>query len=73
MGYTNSDWGGDVETRKSTVGYVLFYLGTRAFSWSSKKQQVVALSTTEVEYMAVTSTSCQVVCLRRMLSELKYE
>ena len=73
MGYIDSDWGGDVETRKSTIGYVFFFLGIGAFSWSSKKQQVLALSTTEAEYMVVTSMACQVVWLRRMLSELKYE
>ena len=37
VGYIDSDWGGDVETRKSTGGYIYlfiyFYLGTRAFLW----------------------------------------
>lgn len=46
IGYTNNDWAGETETQKSTSGYV-FYLDTCVFSWSSKKQQVVALSTTE--------------------------
>ncbi|PKI72009.1 hypothetical protein CRG98_007625 [Punica granatum] len=43
VGFTNSDWGGDVGERKSTYGYA-FSLGNGAFSWSSKKQQVVAFS-----------------------------
>ncbi|XP_055806927.1 uncharacterized protein LOC129875682 [Solanum dulcamara] len=50
VGFTDSDWAGDMMGRKSTFGYS-FYLGFGIFSWSSKKQQVVALSTTEEEYM----------------------
>jgi len=66
VGYTDSDWVGDVETRKSMSGYT-FHLGTGAISWSSKKQPVVALSTAEAEYMAVTSCATQTVWLRKML------
>ena len=36
VGYSDSDWGGDQDERKSTTGYV-FYLGSTAFSWTSKK------------------------------------
>lgn len=36
MGYSNSDWGRDPEERKSTIGYV-FYFGSTAFTWTSKK------------------------------------
>nr|KYP46081.1 Retrovirus-related Pol polyprotein from transposon TNT 1-94 [Cajanus cajan] len=60
VGYTDSDWAGDIETRKSTPGYA-FNLGSGTVSWSSKKQQVVALSTAEAEY------STQAVWLRKML------
>ena len=52
VGYSNSDWGGDQDERKSTTGYVV-YLESIAFSWTSKKQGVLALSSCEVEYMAV--------------------
>ncbi|CAM8978317.1 unnamed protein product [Rhodiola kirilowii] len=71
-GYTDSDWAGDVETRKSTSGYA-FYLGDGVVSWSSKKQQVVALSTAEAEYIAVTTASCQAVWLQRILEDLKHK
>lgn len=71
FGYTDSDWAGDIETRKSTSGYV-FYLGDGVISWSSKKQQVVALSTAEAEYISVTNGACHAVWLRRMLKELKH-
>eukprot|EP00253_Pinus_taeda_P010323 PITA_10323 len=46
-GYTNSDWAGRVDDRKSTSGYV-FHMGFGAISWASKKQPVVALSTAEM-------------------------
>eukprot|EP00253_Pinus_taeda_P033358 PITA_33358 len=45
-GYTDNDWVGSVDDRKSTSGYV-FHMGSGAISWASKKQPVVALSTTE--------------------------
>jgi hypothetical protein len=53
QGYVDTDWAGDVGSRKSTSGYA-FFLGTTLISWSSKKQQTVALSTAEAEYMALT-------------------
>ena len=52
VGHTDSDWAGDVETRKSTSGYT-FHLGTGAISWSSKKQPVVALSTVAWQQLVV--------------------
>ncbi|XP_026400076.1 uncharacterized protein LOC113295966 [Papaver somniferum] len=72
VGYTDSDWAGDTEGRKSTPGYA-FHLGTRFFSWSSKKQQVVALSTTEAEYIVVGNCATQAVWLRMMLKYLFHE
>ncbi|XP_058742025.1 secreted RxLR effector protein 161-like [Vicia villosa] len=62
-GYTDSDWDGDIETRKSTSGYA-FHLGIGAISWSSKKQPVVALSTAEAEYIAATNCPTQTVWMR---------
>ena len=48
----------------------MFILGSGAVSWSSKKQPVVTLSTTEAEFIAVASGACQVVWLRRILKSL---
>ncbi|KAL0440738.1 UNVERIFIED_CONTAM: Secreted RxLR effector protein [Sesamum radiatum] len=45
LGFTNSDYAEDQDDRRSTLGYV-FMLGTGAISWSSKKQRIVALSST---------------------------
>src|SRR5947208_12697655 len=51
VGYSNSDYGGNLDDGKSTSGYA-FYIGSTIFSWSSKKQQTVTLSTCEAEYIA---------------------
>lgn len=67
--FTDSDYAGDVDDRKSTSGYV-FKLGTGAISWSSKKQPVVTLSTTEAEFIAASSCACQAIWLRRILDKL---
>ncbi|KAG6414490.1 hypothetical protein SASPL_127292 [Salvia splendens] len=48
VGYSDSDWAGDNDDRKSTSGYV-FYIGDTAFTWMSKKQPIVTLSTCEAE------------------------
>ena len=47
--YTDSDWGGDRDKRRSTGGFVLTLCGG-AVSWKTRKQDIVALSTTEAEY-----------------------
>ncbi|KAJ0440609.1 putative RNA-directed DNA polymerase [Helianthus annuus] len=71
-GYTDSDWANCVEDRKS-LSANLFSIGTGAVSWCSKKQEVVALSTTEAEYIAATAASCQATWLRKILIELGQE
>ena len=48
--YSDSDWAGDVEDRKSTFDYVFKVVGG-SISWGSKKQSSVSLSTSEAEYM----------------------
>ena len=52
-GFVDVDWARDLDQRRSTSVYVFNLFGGE-FSWMSKKQYVVALSTTEVEYMAAT-------------------
>ena len=53
QGYADVDVVGDKDSRRSTIGYV-FIVGRTPISWISKLQNVVALSTTEVEYVADT-------------------
>ncbi|XP_050117705.1 secreted RxLR effector protein 161-like [Malus sylvestris] len=60
IGYTDNDYAGDQDDRKSTSGYV-FMLSSKAVSWSSKKQPVVTLTTIEAEFIAAASSACQVV------------
>eukprot|EP00253_Pinus_taeda_P034119 PITA_34119 len=72
VGYTNSDWAGSVNERRSTSGYV-FHLGSGAISSASKNQLIVSLSTTEVEYLSATTTTCQAVWMRRMLRDLHHD
>ncbi|KAL0324852.1 UNVERIFIED_CONTAM: Secreted RxLR effector protein [Sesamum radiatum] len=51
VGYSDADYAGDHDTRRSTTGYV-FMLGSEAVSWCSKRQPTMSLSTTEEEYRA---------------------
>ena len=57
-GYVDADYGGDLDTRWLTTGYV-FMMAEGIVLWSSKHQPTVALSTTEVEYMALTHNAQQ--------------
>ncbi|KAJ7971778.1 Retrovirus-related Pol polyprotein from transposon TNT 1-94 [Quillaja saponaria] len=63
---------GDQDDRRSTSGYV-FMLGTGAVSWSSKKQPIVTLSTTEAEFVAATACGCQAIWLRRILEDQHFK
>lgn len=72
IGYIDSDWDGSVDDQKSTSGYV-FHMGSGAISWASEKQPIVALSTTEEEYVATTAVACQAIWMRRMLRNLCQE
>ena len=54
-GYSDADWGGDADDRKSSTGYVFLVQGG-AISWNVKKQPTVALSSCEAEYMAMSRT-----------------
>ncbi|KAG7003472.1 Retrovirus-related Pol polyprotein from transposon TNT [Fusarium oxysporum f. sp. conglutinans] len=65
-GYTDSDWAGDTETRRSTAGYI-FNVGSGAISWAAKRQQSVALSTCEAEYMGQTQATKEAIWLRTLL------
>jgi hypothetical protein len=68
-GYTDSDWAGDPDTRRSTSGYV-FTLGSAAISWSSKRQPTVSLSTCEAEYIGQTNTTKEAIWLQGFLKQI---
>jgi hypothetical protein len=68
--YTNADWAGCSDTRRSTSGYAVF-LGDNLVSWSVKWQTVVSCSSAEVEYRAVANGVAEVTWLRQLLHELQ--
>lgn len=67
-GYTDADYANDRDTRKSVTGY-LFTKAGAAVSWNSKRQDTVALSTTEAEYMALATTSQEALWWNGILAE----
>ena len=69
QGYVDADMAGDRDNRRSTTGYV-FTVGGTTVSWVSKIQSVVALSTTEAEYVAATEASKEMIWLQRLMGEL---
>ena len=69
IGYCDANHGGDLDTRRSTTGY-LFLLGAAAVSWCSRLQSTVALSSTEAEYMALTEATNEAIFLRQLLSDI---
>jgi len=71
-GYVDSDFAGDLEKRKSTTRYV-FIIAGGAVSWVSKLQTVVALSTTEAEYMAATQACKEAIWMKKLMEELRHK
>lgn len=69
LGYADADWGGCLETRRSTTGYVFETFGGIA-GWKSKRQSTMALSTTQAEVLAVTDATKQAEWLRQFLDDL---
>ncbi|KAG8492721.1 hypothetical protein CXB51_010467 [Gossypium anomalum] len=69
VGFSDANWGTDVDDRRSTTGFCVF-LGGNPVAWGTKKQQVVSRSTTEAEYRSLAHTATEVVWLESILSEL---
>jgi hypothetical protein len=70
-GYSDSDWGGDHDTRRSTTGYV-FMLAGAAICWKSKLQKTISLSSTEAEYMSAGSAVQEALSIRNLMEELGF-
>ncbi|CAL2245419.1 unnamed protein product [Prunus armeniaca] len=68
--YSDADWAGDLNTRRSTTGFVIF-LGNNPISWQSKKQGSVSRSSTEAEYRALANTAADLAWIRQVLLDLK--
>jgi hypothetical protein len=71
-GYADADWGGDLDQRKSTTGYII-RLGDSVISWRSRRQPTVAKSTTEAEYMSLSDCISEMLYLLPILDAMGYE
>ena len=70
--FTDADWAGSIDDRKSTSGYCTKIWGN-VITWRSKKQIVVARSSAEAEYRAMAHGVCEAIWIKRLLEELKIE
>lgn len=71
-GYSNSDWASCVDDMRSTSGYC-FSFGSAIFSWSSKKQEVIAQSTAKEKYVVAIATMNQAIWIRKLMVDLQIE
>jgi hypothetical protein len=69
-GFSDADFAGDVDVRKSTTG-VIFFLSNDPITWQSIKQKVVAQSSYESEYITAANAMCQALWLARVLAEVQ--
>ena len=72
VGYSDSDLAGDIDSRKSTSGYLIKFAGG-AVAWQSKLQRCVALSTTEAEFIAITEACKELLWVKKFLQELGFD
>eukprot|EP00253_Pinus_taeda_P025068 PITA_25068 len=66
--YSDSDWAGNLDDRRSITGYA-FSIRSKVISWCSKKKSTVVLSSCEAEYQALCAATCEAIWLRRLLSD----
>ena len=69
IAFSDSDWAGDVDSRRSTTGYIISYGGPIA--WFSRLQPTVALSTCEAEYIAMSECARSLMWIRNFLNEIE--
>jgi hypothetical protein len=69
IGYADSDFASDVNTKKSTSGWLYKVFGATV-NWTTRKQRAIALSTTEAEFVALSTAATEGVWLQRLLNEL---
>lgn len=70
-GYADADFARDVDTRRSTTGYV-FLINDSAITWRSHRQKTVALSTTEAECMAACEGAKEAIWLQQLLADVGF-
>ena len=69
QGYVDTDFTGDIDSRKSTTGFV-FTLSDTTISWASNLQKIVTLSTSEAKYVDATEAGNEMIWLHGFLDEL---
>ena len=70
VGFSDADWASNLDNRRSTSGY-LFFLGGSPISWRSKLQAIVAKSSAESEYVALSATVAEAIWIKSLMEELK--
>ena len=71
LAYTDADWAGNRDDRKSTSRYFTL-IGGNLVTWKSKKQKVVALSSSEAEFWGIAKGVTEVIWLKKLLSKLNF-
>ena len=72
VGFTDSNWAGDPDDRKSIVGYV-FTLGSGPITWACKTQSSISLSSAEAEYRGTVEANKEALWLHHILSEFGFQ
>ena len=72
VGYTNSNYVGDIDSCKCTLGY-MFHLGSSPIFWHSKKQNTIALSPTKAEYRGAVNATTEAIQLQQIQKEFGFD
>lgn len=72
IAFTDADWGCGLDDKKSIGGFCVYFAGN-LIPWSSKRQTIVARSSTESEYHLLSNTAAELVWLTSLLKEMKIE
>lgn len=68
--YVDSDWGRDLDNRRFCTGLILLMLAKGPTSWKSKKQKSVALSTMEIEYVALSEVVREIIYVQQLFNHM---